>query len=590
MPYIPPSKPSRAASNGSSPRSSRRSSWQHHPSWDIPASTKSELPQSASNLTHHGTASNRGPASVPILEFTIPSTASCKQVDANQVGITLLRQSPSPVIDDSKILSGAIISASDSTLNLSDNQETKAGPRCQQLKEFAEIRAAMRIMEQQRDSFLIPEEDDTSNPDKTPARRLDSIMLPKDLEEKPAPPRVKWSPPASTELGHSTQSTEHAAFNGILLADDSVTPSTTSENEISDEEFQSSRRKPTMLRKKSGEFVRPALREPSAWGHTSSVPCTLTFSKVVHFDINLEQIKHFCRADRPLAVSAGSSLVATYDSGADFPFTESQASPPFKWAIVLSNFPAETPLRLAQPVRVERVFLSSDTKTLIGSVAVANLAFHKYVVARFTLDYWKTVFEVVAEYYHDVRRPKHTDGYDRFNFSIKLADLANLEGKTMFFCVKYLVNGQEYWDNNNSTNLQIDFRKEEKPRNRKNDPSSTALKPISNSLVRSRTRSHPPCASPSPETIPAAVYDFWDSFNENYKLPYFKKVIHTYLDESATPLRMKGAGFVGGLPNRRAPVIGEAFGNRYDFGLDYLQQFACTTFLDGLPVKGALNI
>jgi hypothetical protein len=92
------------------------------------------------------------------------------------------------------------------------------------------------------------------------------------------------------------------------------------------------------------------------------------------------------------------------------------------------------------PVRVERVFLSSDNKTLVGSVAVANLAFHKHVVARFTLDYWKTTSEVIAEFNHDIRQPKR-EGYDRFNFNIKLADQANLEAKTMFFCVKYVVNG-----------------------------------------------------------------------------------------------------------------------------------------------------
>jgi len=67
------------------------------------------------------------------------------------------------------------------------------------------------------------------------------------------------------------------------------------------------------------------------------------------------------------------------------------------------------------------LFLSADNKILVGSVAVANIAFNKLVVARFTLDYWKTTSEVVAEYNNDVRQPKHADGRDRFNFNIKLA-------------------------------------------------------------------------------------------------------------------------------------------------------------------------
>jgi len=78
------------------------------------------------------------------------------------------------------------------------------------------------------------------------------------------------------------------------------------------------------------------------------------------------------------------------------------------------------------------------------------------------LDYWKTTSEVIAEFNHDIRQPKR-EGYDRFNFNIKLADQANLEAKTMFFCVKYTVNGKEYWDNNNSTNYQVDFKKKAKP-------------------------------------------------------------------------------------------------------------------------------
>lgn len=71
--------------------------------------------------------------------------------------------------------------------------------------------------------------------------------------------------------------------------------------------------------------------------------------------------------------------------------------------IIISNFPVETPVRKAQPVRLERVWLSNDQKSLVGSVAVANLAFQKLVVCRFTLDYWKTALEVAAEYVSEIR-------------------------------------------------------------------------------------------------------------------------------------------------------------------------------------------
>ena len=189
------------------------------------------------------------------------------------------------------------------------------------------------------------------------------------------------------------------------------------------------------------------------------MPGTPTFSKAVHFDSHLEHVRHFLQVDRPLAVSAGSSPVEQYDSDTEFPFDDGARSPPFEWEIVVANFPPNPePIKKGQAVKVERVFLSSDNKTLVGSVVVANWGFQKNVVARFTLDYWKTTSEVVAEFNHDVRQTRH-DGCDRFNFNIKLADQVNLEAKTMFFCVKYTVNGTDYWDNNNATNYQVDFRK-----------------------------------------------------------------------------------------------------------------------------------
>jgi hypothetical protein len=299
------------------------------------------------------------------------------------------------------------------------------------------------------------------------------------------------------------------------------------------------------------------------------MPGTPTFSKAVHFDSHLEHVRHFLQVDRPLAVSAGSSPVEAYDSDTEFPFGEDDKArgPPFEWEIVVSNFPTENPIRLSLPVRVERVFLSSDNKTLVGSVAVANLAFNKHVVARFTLDYWKTTSEVVAEYNNDIRAPK-VDGYDRFNFNIRLADQANLEAKTMFFCVKYNVNGQEYWDNNNATNFQVDFKKKAKLQNGKRGMPGAASRPA-NALPRSNKKSPP--TSSRPKSMPVAFDDFADGFDGKYQFDNYKQPVHDYLGESGTSLRLKGVKSAVSLGSdnltRRAPQPnGQAFGNRYDFG------------------------
>ena len=225
-----------------------------------------------------------------------------------------------------------------------------------------------------------------------------------------------------------------------------------------------------LLRKKSGELVKPALKPSSARRRPSSIPITPMSSKVVRFDSHLEHIRPFLQVDRPLAVSSNPSSFKTYDIATEVPFSDDRfhdgQNMSLEWEAISSNFPTETPKRLSLPVRVERVYLSSDIMELIGIVAVKNLAYRKVVTARYTLDHWKTSSDVVAEFNSHLRQAKHTDGYDRFNFKIKLASQANLEVKTLLLAVKYCVNGQEYWDNNSSANFQIVFRKKPKSRNK----------------------------------------------------------------------------------------------------------------------------
>ncbi|KFY09973.1 hypothetical protein V491_07858 [Pseudogymnoascus sp. VKM F-3775] len=208
-------------------------------------------------------------------------------------------------------------------------------------------------------------------------------------------------------------------------------------------------------------LVEPAFRT-SLRRRPASTPSTLTFSKSVHFDPHLERVRHFLQIERPLAVAAGSPPVESDNGDTESSFSDENSNhsrpPSYEWEIITANFPTETYERLQLPVRVEKVVLSPDYKELIGTVAVANLAFDKTVVVRFTLDFWKTTSVVFAEYANDARQ-KQYDGCDRFNFAIELADLANLNKRPMFFCIKCCVNGVEYWDNNNNYNFQVEFRK-----------------------------------------------------------------------------------------------------------------------------------
>ncbi|KAM6510179.1 protein phosphatase regulator gac1 [Fusarium falciforme] len=126
---------------------------------------------------------------------------------------------------------------------------------------------------------------------------------------------------------------------------------------------------------------------------------------------------------------------------------------PYEWELSTPNLPRSRVSQETAPVRLYRVYLSNDSMNLLGTVVVANLAYHKSVVCRFTMDFWNTIPEVTAQHCREI------EGYDIFKFAVGLAELVDLEMKPMFLCVRYNVNGQEFWDNNSSLNCQLDFRK-----------------------------------------------------------------------------------------------------------------------------------
>ncbi|KJZ68749.1 hypothetical protein HIM_11858 [Hirsutella minnesotensis 3608] len=215
--------------------------------------------------------------------------------------------------------------------------------------------------------------------------------------------------------------------------------------------------KPQMVRRKSGEIVRPALR--ASHRRPSSVPSTPIFSKAVHFDSHLEHVRHFLRLDRPLSVGIKYYPAETYQSDNEYPFPgNNKPDVRSQWELITTNPPHVFQVRKTMPVRLENVWLSGDRRSMLGSVAVANLAYQKHVTCRFTLDYWKTVSEVAAGYSHEIYPRETPLGYDRFIYIISLSDLANLESKTMFFCIRYRVNDQEFWDNNDAMNFQVEFK------------------------------------------------------------------------------------------------------------------------------------
>ncbi|KAI9800002.1 MAG: hypothetical protein M1833_003531 [Piccolia ochrophora] len=566
MPYTPPSQQSPSTSGRHTPSASQpaNASQQSEPlSVQTP---RANLPRSnsASYINRH----RRTPSITKSISFTASPTDISRpeeetdrdedNADTPELGSARLsgsvHQSPSPVNDSSKP-SGAFMSPPDSRQGSSDD-EGSPKKRGRELENLAELQAAIRIIEQHRESSPNRARDEARK-----AKLAFDMVLPPHAAASDHRLRAQaTSPEAPPPLSHEARRISHSRSSTVAGP---VPPSDKSPSSAEDSEGEdTSPRRPNMLRKKSGELVKPALRPPTARRRPSSMPGTPTYSKAVHFDHHLENVRHFMQVDKPLAVSAGSSPVETYEDSGEFPFGGDPKGSSFDWELALLNFPADTVDRKLLPVRVEKVYLSADNKLLIGSVSVANIAFHKQVVARFTVDYWKTTSEVVAAYSQDVRRKQVNDGYDRFNFNINLADQVDLENKTMFFCVRYTVDGREFWDNNNSMNFQVEFKKKSK------SPSGKSGRPL-NSLPRSRP-GHTTSAG-RPLSMPSSFDDFGNGFDNRYDFSQPpSKIIGDSGNSSSSSVRLKNAkpteGPIPDTPTRRHQPASQAFGNRYDFG------------------------
>ena len=525
MPYTPPAQQSPASSKSASPAVSRSSSI----SDELPRSPvtgRPQLPRSHSSASYM----NRQRRSPSIPKVDGPSTPT--EVNSRGVQATdfaprnSVRQSPSPV-NDNMMPTGAVISPPES-----DNSDDGEGKERGRELELAELQKAVRSIDLRREG----------SPDKVGKRVQLTVSAP--VTQITSPSALT---PEARKISHSRSSTAEIVTHRPTFVESPIQSTDDSEDD------DGAPFKPSLVRKKSGELVKPALR-PSSRRRYSSMPGTPTYHKSVHFNESENQTRHFLQVDKPMAVSAGTSPVETYDSETEYPFDYSGKS---AREIRLSNFPQDTYERKLKPVRVERLFLSSDKETLVGTVAVQNLSFQKLVIARFTLDHWKTTSEVVAEYNNDPQQS--SDGCDKFNFNIKLSDSANIESKTMLLCVRYNVNGTDFWDNNDDRNYQIDFTKA--VRKSKNQPnSSLGARPLS-AIPRSR---HLPPSSPSGRGRS-------DSTDDEFGARFDMGSTYQFCTPNKIITESGGSILLKPKPKRNAAAPGPAqshnnLGGRYDFG------------------------
>ncbi|KAK6010723.1 putative phosphatase regulatory subunit [Ostertagia ostertagi] len=136
-----------------------------------------------------------------------------------------------------------------------------------------------------------------------------------------------------------------------------------------------------------------------------------------------------------------------------FPTPPSSPTPGHR--LVLSNFVYCSESEYNQRARDQMVCLAKlrvHGHTINGQVNVANIAFSKEVAIRYTTSNWATHDEVAATYGHTVFG---ADNVDAFVFSMMLP--AGVKEGQCQFCVRFSVNGQEFWDNNSGKNYCVDI-------------------------------------------------------------------------------------------------------------------------------------
>lgn len=105
-------------------------------------------------------------------------------------------------------------------------------------------------------------------------------------------------------------------------------------------------------------------------------------------------------------------------------------------------------------VSLENVIVKHEEGTLVGTVKVRNLAYDKEVVVRVTTDKWTSLEDVYCNYVEQPGKPQAALVlYDTFRFTVNLPLTINTD--RIEFCVRYRIDGREFWDNNGGNNYVI---------------------------------------------------------------------------------------------------------------------------------------
>jgi protein phosphatase 1 regulatory subunit 3A/B/C/D/E len=105
-------------------------------------------------------------------------------------------------------------------------------------------------------------------------------------------------------------------------------------------------------------------------------------------------------------------------------------------------------------VSLENVIIKEAESTVVGTVKVKNLSFHKEVFIRASWDSWKSQVDTFCTFSQIVGASGAYVIYDTFSFKLTLPP----HSRHLEFCVCYQADGKEYWDNNQGINYILTNR------------------------------------------------------------------------------------------------------------------------------------
>ncbi|GFR09001.1 glycogen-binding subunit 76A [Trichonephila clavata] len=221
----------------------------------------------------------------------------------------------------------------------------------------------------------------------------------------------------------------------------------------------------TTVSDRSGELLSPPethrLVRSTSLKTGKTPPGTPSRKKIVRFadvlGLDLEAIRHFVKDDDapivPLSAFADLKVKPSPSNPYLLPWSSSAPGLTQAGCKFVTQFeqPGSDP-HFLDKVRQQKVCLENaitNDLRVTGVVRVLNLGFEKLVQVRYTTTEWAAHTDLTADYV-----PSSCDGFsDKFSFNLHLPHLC--PGQRLVFALRYVANGQEFWDNNNSENYVL---------------------------------------------------------------------------------------------------------------------------------------